>query len=325
MFTLPKLLEYTEPGHASRRYPIQSWLIPSCCLGLILARWLWPDLPDFSTLEPGLRLIEWLKPWPAAFQTSLSQSFNEAIAYHPALNLAILTGNTDSLAPETIDNFRQTGLSHLVAVSGFNLTILCSLLNQIRAPVPPTWRRAWRWLLATCLTILFGASASVLRAEAMLSVALLAKQLGRPIDDWRLLLYSLTLLSLIDRQIPWQNVSFQLSFLATVGLISFSQSLLYWLQRWPSFIALGLTSTLAASCLTLPYGLVMFGRASPYFWLTNLLAVPLAEFVTVFSALYLAVAWLKLNYIQSWLGEALTAANLCLIKISQLTQDWPGG
>lgn len=306
-------------------YPIQYWLVPLACLGIIIARWFWPTLPDFSTLALGERLIEWLKPWPATFQTSLSQSFTEAITYHPALNLAILTGNTDSLAPETIENFRQSGLSHLVAVSGFNLTILCSLLNQIRAPVPPTWRRAWRWLLATLLTVLFGASASVLRAEAMLSVALLAKQLGRPIANWRLLLYSLTLLSLIDKQIPWQNISFQLSFLATVGLISFNQRLLKIFESWPPIIGLGLTSTLAASSLTLPYGLVMFGRASPYFWLTNLLAVPLAEFVTVFSALYLAVAWLRLSYIQSWLGTALTAANLCLIKISQLTQHWPGG
>lgn len=306
-------------------YPIQYWLVPLACLGIIIARWFWPTLPDFSTLALGERLIEWLKPWPATFQTSLSQSFTEAITYHPALNLAILTGNTDSLAPETIENFRQSGLSHLVAVSGFNLTILCSLLNQIRAPVPPTWRRAWRWLLATLLTVLFGASASVLRAEAMLSVALLAKQLGRPVADWRLLLYSLTLLSLIDRQIPWQNISFQLSFLATVGLISFSQSLLKLFESWPPIIGLGLTSTLTANSLTLPYGLVMFGRASPYFWLTNLLAVPLAEFVTVSSALYLAVAWLRLSYIQSWLGTALTAANLCLIKISQLTQHWPGG
>ena len=259
-----------------------------------------------------------------------------------ALGAGILLGVRSAIAPEINDAFATAGLTHVVAISGWNIAIVAAI---VAAAVRPLSRRpGGRWTTSALAAstvggyvLLTGASPSVVRA-ALMALAMLVARLGgsRAHAASALALAALVML-LAAPPVLW-DVGFQLSLLATAGLVFFGTSVERRLHRWPGWIREPVALTLAAQLTTLPVILVNFERLSLVAPIANVLVVPFVPIAMLFSALaavagvldgsvYLPVvgdvlawlaggaAWLVLRVIV-WLGMTVASVPNAAIDVA---------
>jgi competence protein ComEC len=193
-----------------------------------------------------------------------------------SLLMGILIGERGNLPKDLTDNFQITGLTHILAISGFNITLIINLILLLLAGA----RKGWRWL-ASCLLIGFfvfltGGSASVVRAAVMGVLALSVKTLGRKIGVLQLILMSTFLIVIMDPTILNFDLSFQLSLVATMSLVFFAD---FWelavSKPWQVWVWEGISLTVAAQVLTLPLIFFGFGKISLISPISNLLIGPM--------------------------------------------------
>ena len=211
----------------------------------------------------------------AAAGDALARSLPE-----PAAGLAagILIGLRERVDRQLAADFTTTGLSHVVAISGWNIALVAGLVAALLGTWPRR-RRAGATVAAIAVyTILAGASPSVLRAAVMAGVALLARETGRPGTAARALAWAVVLL-LVAGPATVADAGFQLSAAATAGLLAWGSPLASRLRAGlrllPGFIVEGLAVSLAAQAATLPIVLLSFGRLAPLSPVLNLVVVPL--------------------------------------------------
>ncbi len=173
------------------------------------------------------------------------------------------------------DNFRASGLGHLLAVSGQNvvfvLLLAAPLLSRIRSiPV--------RVLLTVVVLLAFGFltrfEASVTRALVMAGLAVFAHAVGRPAQAAAVLPPAVAGLLLFDPLLAW-SLAFQLSVAATLGLIVLAPRIVAMLPG-PLFLRYAVGATLAAQIFVSPLLFASFGRVSVVAVPANLLAAPAA-------------------------------------------------
>jgi competence protein ComEC len=204
----------------------------------------------------------------------------------------ILYGDQD-LSPSLRDLFRRAGLTHLVAVSGSNVTIVVNLLFPLALALGLRRRKAF-WIVSVGLVVFVGFvgfSASVLRAALMGWLVLVARELGRIAWTDHLLLVAAAFLTLTN---PWLlafDPGFALSFLATWGLLVWSPIFSRALTRIPKTGGMreAASTTCAATIMTIPYVAWAFGQMSLAGLLTNMFALPLVPWIMMWGAL--AAAW----------------------------------
>jgi len=211
----------------------------------------------------------------------------------PAAGLAagILVGLRDRVDRDLAAAFTATGLSHVVAISGWNIAIVAGLVGAVLAGRARRTRSGGILVAIVLYTVLAGASASVVRAAAMTGVALLARESGRPGTAAAALGWAVALLVIVNPASA-VDVGLQLSAAATAGLIAWSAPISATLERragWvPRWIREGLGVSLAAQAATLPLVLFAFGRVAPLSPITNLAVVPLVPLAMATGTLALA-------------------------------------
>ncbi len=226
-----------------------------------------------------------------------------------ALAIGILLGIQAGLPETTRSAFAATGTSHILVVSGWNFSIAAAALTALaRLLRLPPWPAFWLSLAVMWVYAGFtGASAAVVRAAMMSSLALLARTVERQSEPWRLLLAACWLLTLINPYTLW-DLGFQLSALATASLFAFGKPVDAWLDQmhWPTHpisaaMREALGATLAAQVLTLPLMLYHFGNLSLIAPLANILIVPVVPFAMLLGgcALIGGLIWLPLG---QWLA-----------------------
>ena len=206
-----------------------------------------------------------------------------------ALGAGILLGVRSSIAPEINDAFAAAGLTHVVAISGWNIAIVTALVLALVRPLER--RRGGRWttaLLAASAVggyvILTGASPSVVRAALMAGAMLVGRLGGSRAHATSALGLAALLMLLAAPAVLW-DVGFQLSLLATAGLIWYGRGIEDRLRRWPAWLREPVALTLAAQVTTLPVILVNFERLSLVAPLSNVLVVPIVPLAMLTSAL----------------------------------------
>jgi competence protein ComEC len=204
-----------------------------------------------------------------------------------ALLAGFLLGDTGSVPERVLDDFEASGLTHLLAVSGANVAFVLVLVG-------PFLRRTGlgaRCALGAAVVVLFAVvthwEPSVLRAAAMTTCAMGAVFVGRPISSLRLLAYAVVVLVIADPFLV-HSVAFALSCAATLGIVVLAAPLRARL-RGPGLLRDALSITLAAQIGVAPVLVAVFGEVPLVAPLANVLAVPVAEPVTVLG-LPLAVA-----------------------------------
>ncbi len=222
-----------------------------------------------------------------------------------ALGAGILLGVRAGIAPEVSDAFATAGLTHVVAISGWNIAIVAALAGGMTRPLLRL--RGGRWLAVgtACLAVtgyvlLTGASPSVMRAALMAGALVLARLGGSRAHAVGALMAAALVMLLAAPPVLW-DVGFQLSALATAGLIWFAGGLERLFGRWPALVREPVALTLAAQLTTLPVILVNFERLSLVSPAANVLVMPLVPVVMACGA---AAA------VAGALGEALRIAGL---------------
>jgi competence protein ComEC len=206
-----------------------------------------------------------------------------------ALAAGILLGVRSGIDPAINDAFARAGLTHVVAISGWNIAIVAAIAAAAARPL--TRLPSGRWLAAAAAisavgayVLLTGASPSVVRAALMAGALLVARLGGARSHAMSALMLAALLMLLASPAIAW-DVGFQLSALATAGLIWFGASFAARLRRWPALIREPVALTMAAQVTTLPVILLNFERLSLIAPVANVLVVPLVPLVMLGSAL----------------------------------------
>ncbi len=205
-----------------------------------------------------------------------------------ALVAGFLLGDTRGIPPPIIDAYRNSGLSHLLAVSGENVAFVMALA----APLLRRLRLGPRTAAALAIVVVFAAMTrfepSVLRASAMAAIALLATLGGRPASGVRVLVYAVVVLLLVDPFLL-HSVGFALSCGASAGIALFSRPIGSRLPG-PRFLREPFAVSIAAQVGVLPVLLWVFGTFPLITPVTNLFAAPAAEVLGVYGFFAAAVA-----------------------------------
>lgn len=271
------------------------------------------DILERNAANPLLAAIYTVR---ARAHRVIGQIFPEPEA---SLLSGILLGLEAGINTEVREAFNRTGTTHIIAISGFNITIVASLFIGLGK----RWLGALPGALIAAAailiyTILVGADAAVLRATVMAFLALLAQRLGRRTDGLAALGATAIIMTALNPAIL-ADVGFQLSFAATLGLILYSEPLteafirrleaLLRLDetsntRWSGPISEYFTATLAAQITTLPLILFHFQRLSVIAPLANLLILPAQPAVMVLSGLatLAGMLWLPFGQALGWLA-----------------------
>ncbi len=217
---------------------------------------------------------EWLLDIKWAFTRRVDKLLPEP---QSSLLMGILIGARKTLPPDVVNNFNATGVSHVIAISGYNITIIVSALGYALYFLG---RRSRFWLTLGVIVgfvILSGASASVIRAAIMGGLVLLSAIIGRQYSVGPSLFFAALIMLLLNPRILFWDASFQLSFLATLGIVYFLPLLERLTDRWDNVLNIKsiLLTTLSAILFTLPLILFTFGRLSVVAPLVNILILPI--------------------------------------------------
>lgn len=221
----------------------------------------------------------------------------------------MILGNKRGIPEDLLDKFNLTGISHVIVISGFHVTIVSSLLLYFGMLFLSRKQAFW---LAVCGLLFFvlitGLKPSAIRATIMGGLVLVALNSGRMSNVRNVLLFAACVMLLINPKLLAFDVGFQLSFLATIGIVYFGP----FLQKYLKFIPEAgkvremASVTLSAQFLVLPIILQNFERVSLVAPITNILVLPMIPWTMMFGFLagFLGMFWVfsgKLIGFVAWL------------------------
>jgi competence protein ComEC len=195
---------------------------------------------------------------------------------HASLVVGLLLGEKGSLPQDVSDDFRRSGLTHILVLSGSNVSVVAENLVRVFSLLPRViglWMGALSVVLFALMT---GASSTTIRASIMALVVIMARGVGRRYDVTRALCVAALLMIMQNPRVLAFDIGFQLSFLATLALIYVSPIVTVWLAFVPEKFGLReiLVTTVATQIFTLPFILHAMGEISIISLVTNVLVLP---------------------------------------------------
>ena len=226
-----------------------------------------------------------------------------------ALAAGILLGVRSGIDQEIEDSFTTSGLTHVVAISGWNIAIVAAAVGSLSTPLRR--RPGGRWISPVVMSaaigfyvLLTGAGPSVVRAALMAGAMLVARVGGSRSHAASALMLAALIMLVAAPAVLW-DVGFQLSLLATAGLIIAAEPIAARLAGWPAILREPISLTLAAQITTLPVILFNFDRLSLIAPLANVIVVPLVPLVMLAAALAAVVGALHAAVTLPVVGDAL--------------------
>ncbi|HIK49140.1 ComEC/Rec2 family competence protein [Thermosynechococcus sp. M55_K2018_012] len=236
---------------------------------------------------------------------------------------AMVLGNRAVAIPfEVRDSFRRVGLSHALAASGFHTAILLAVVLAVARLLPQQWRYGLGAGVLVLFACLSGFAPSAIRAVLMgLAglVALVNGQKGQPL----VILLAIATAMLIYNPLWIEDIGFQLSFLATLGLIVSAQPISDRLDWLPAPLRNLVAVPLAATLWVLPLSLAIFGIFPVYGLLANVVANLPLVFLTV-GGFISAMVGLLIPPVGSALAWLLYYPTAFLLWLIQTIGQWPG-
>lgn len=267
-------------------------------------------------------------------KSSFAENLNGVLPEpHASFLAGLILGERRSIPQNLLDDFRKTGTTHIVALSGYNITIVADSVMRFFGFLTLPFQASF-WLAVAGIvmfTLLTGASASVVRAAIMGVLVLVARKEGRLYSVRNALVFAGAAMVFQNPKILRFDTAFQLSFLATLGLIYVSpitdeyferlknrffyylkpREKLYGIQPHKrGFLREVLISTLSAQFMVLPLLIYNFGSISLISPVTNLLVLAVIPstmfwgfftgvlgFISFFaSTVFSWITWIFLQY-----------------------------
>ncbi|MBI2112992.1 MAG: ComEC/Rec2 family competence protein [Candidatus Wildermuthbacteria bacterium] len=245
-----------------------------------------------------------------AWILAIKQRFRDVIFRHTsppesAVLLALLLGDQGAMPNDMKDALNKTGLRHFIAISGQHIVILTNMLVPLFLAFG-LWKKqaiVGAFLCMVLFVLLTGAEASAVRSGIMGGILLLSQYLGRMQDSLRILAFAAALMLLANPLLLTRDAGFQLSFLATLGIIVLYPWFRALFSKLPETLGMRdiLAMNAAAQVFTFPVLAYNFGYISLIGFVTNLLVLPLAPLL-----LGLGFAFLVAGSLWSFLGFVLS-------------------
>ena len=261
---------------------------------------------------------------PAGRLEQLRQSSGDALQLvlpEPAggLAAAILIGLRDRVDRDLAAAFTTAGVSHVVAISGWNIAIVAATVAALLRRRTSRRKRAIVTMIAIVgYTLFAGASASVVRAAVMAGVAMAAIESGRGGRAMVGLGWAAVVM-IVAAPATVGDVGFQLSAAATAGLIAWATPLTEWLgqraPRLPCAMRESLGISLAAQASTLPIALLEFGRLALIAPAANLVVVPIVAPVMAAGAAAFGAGGLAALGAPAWLTAPIAMPAAMLLEV----------
>lgn len=281
-------------------------------------------------------------------QTVIAAIFPEPEA---SLLTGILLGVERGIPEDVLEAFSKTNTTHIIAISGFNITILAGIFALVFGRLLGR-RRATPAVIAGIVlyTILVGGSAAVVRAALMGILYVIAIHYGRQSDALISLVAAAVVMTLLNPHTLW-DVGFQLSFAATLGLIlivplleeAFEAGLARFIDKGRARTAVALLNealivTLAAQIATIPIMVYYFHKISAVGLLANLLILPVQPAVMILGGvaalaglmalpLGQVLAWAALPFplYTIWAVEKMAQIPYASVDLGRVGQTWAWG
>jgi competence protein ComEC len=240
----------------------------------------------------GSRLVAAAVALKRRYVDGLEQVLGEP---HAGLAAGITAGDKRGLGKELSETFRVVGLTHIVVLSGYNIMIVIALFERLLA----TCRARTRFVIGVSVAVFFvlmtGFASASVRAASMASIALFARATGRTYDALRALGIVATGMVAVNPRTLLFDPGFQLSVIATWGLVSISPLLESRLERITERFGLRsiVASTIGTQIAVLPILLFQSGTLSFVSLPANILVlpvVPLAMLASFISGVAGAIA-----------------------------------
>lgn len=238
-----------------------------------------------------------------------------------ALAIGLLLGGSDGLSKEIQADFSRTGMTHIVAVSGYNVTIIAEYLILFGI-ASGLWRKQAIWFAFVGIilfVIMSGLPASAVRAGMMSGVLLWALNSGRLASAENAIIFAAAIMLFLNPLLLRWDIGFQLSFLATLGIVLTSA---FWEKKFvKEHKALGIseaiTLSLSAQIFVLPIIAYNFHLVSLISLLANIFILPVIplSMLLVFLVTISGFIWAPLSTVFAWLAFCLLAYEIKLIHI----------
>ena len=241
-------------------------------------------------------------------------------AEHAALASGLLLGERAEFTDEFEEAMRNSGTTHIVALSGYNIAILVVIISGIFSYL---WNRRIAFYLSLLIipgfVIMTGASPSVIRAGIMGLILLLAENQSRPYSPRNAIVLTALGMVLFNPRIGVDDVGFQLSFAALIGIIY----LYPFLEKKFNIQSAGFLSwkknalqTASAQIAVLPIILSTFGFFSPVALVSNVLIlefIPITMLIT-FVTIILGFVSFHLSLVIGWISSVFLGYEIFIIK-----------
>ena len=287
--------------------------------------------PKVELLENTQGNLFWsLMSWTQGkFMQQINSLFPEP---HASFEAGLLVGARKGIPEDLMEQFNITGLTHIIAISGYNITIIVAFVMWALKSLPRKTAFICAVVGIVLFTLFVGASPAVVRASIMGILGLLALNYGRSNNIHLTILWSAAIMVTWNPKILVYDVGFQLSFAAVMGLIYVAPHFEKYSKLLPGAFGIreAIVMTMSAQVMALPIIVYNFERLSLIAPISNLLvafAIPpamLFGFVAVLVSfvfpplglVFAYIAWGVLTYIIKIIE--LTAA------IPYASVDWTG-
>ena len=293
-------------------------------IGLVIILWLL--LFTLRTLQIGGidptfrdKEVQLFKP----LRERLVETLDETLPYpQSALLSGILIGSQERFPYYLKDQMKATSTIHIAVVSGQNLTMLAGFIMSIVSFLGRRKTIALTLLVVGFYSLLTGFQVPAIRASIMVALAFLAQILGKERSGWWVLLITAGAMLLYNPN--WLlSISFQLSFLATMGVVVVAPILVERFKAVPQIIKQDLAVTLAAQAMVLPVIVYNFGQLSLVGVLANLFVLWTIPIIMVTGFISLVLGLLS-NFLGSLFGWIPAILLTYFIDLVQFFSKIPG-
>jgi competence protein ComEC len=197
----------------------------------------------------------------------------------------LILGEKAFLSADTKRLLQASGTMHIIALSGYNITIILSLFQFLRARYSRLTNLLVPLVFVLIFVVMTGAAPSIVRAAIMGLMPVLARCFGRGSSSFVTILFSAVIMLILNPFLLIYDVGFQLSFLALTGMMYLGPILYEKLSFLPKYISFPISETLGAQLTSLPILIYYFGNVSVISPISNLIIlslVPLCMLIAFF-------------------------------------------
>lgn len=276
---------------------------------------------SYAVLQTVMSGTGWVDKLRRQFAAGAENALPEPAA---SFGLGLIIGQRTTLPDDVSKNLAAVGLTHLVAVSGYNLTIIVEATRRAT-------KRGSKYqsiLLAAILISLFllvtGLSASIVRAAIVSTLSLLAWYYGRQFKPLLLIVLAASITACWNPLYVWGDISWYLSFLAFFGVLVIAPAIMRRLygDREPKMLQAVLIETFSAQIMTVPYVLYIFGQVSIISILSNLIVVPMVP-LAMLVCLVAGIAGMVLPLVSGWFAWPAKALLTYMLDIAAVLAKAP--